>query len=179
MSRSRPRPARPSQRGSRDRRPAPGRQQPAGRTVAAAAPAGAAVPGSARALPHRAAAQAAEWAPLAARVLLGLVLGWFGYHELVQPALWTGYVPGLSPASPVAALAVLAHGWLLLMLAVALMAGIATRLTAGIAAITLLEIVVSLTVTAGLSDLVLRDVGVPGLAICLTAVTQQRLVLRR
>ena len=179
MSRSRPRPACPSQRGSRSRRPAPGRQQSASRTVATTAPAGAAVRGNARALSHRAAALAAEWAPLAARVLLGLVLGWFGYHELVQPAMWTGYVPGLSPASSVAVLAVLAHGWMLLMLAVALMAGIATRLTAGIAAITLLEIVVSLTATAGPSDLVLRDVGVLGLAICLTGVTQQRLVLRR
>jgi uncharacterized membrane protein YphA (DoxX/SURF4 family) len=107
------------------------------------------------------------------------VLGWFGYHELVQPSLWTGYVPGLSPASSMAVLAVLAHGWVLLMLAVALMAGIATRIAAGIAAITLLEIVVSLTVTAGLSDLMLRDVGVLGLAICLTGVTQQRLVLHR
>jgi hypothetical protein len=47
----------------------------------------------------RAAALAAEWAPLAGRVLLGLVLGWFGYHELVQPSPWTGYVPALSPAS--------------------------------------------------------------------------------
>jgi uncharacterized membrane protein YphA (DoxX/SURF4 family) len=167
VSQSRPRPARPSLRGSRGHRSAPGRQQPASRT------------GNARALPDRAAALAAEWAPLAARVLLGLVLGWFGYHELVQPALWTGYVPALSPGSSVALLAVLAHGWVLLMLAVALMAGIATRLAAGIAAITLLEIVVWLAVTAGLSDLVLRDLGVLGLAICLTGVTQQRLALRR
>jgi uncharacterized membrane protein YphA (DoxX/SURF4 family) len=173
VSQSRPRPARPSQRGSRGHRPAPGRQQPASHTVATA------VPGSARALPDRAAALAAEWAPLAARVLLGLVLGWFGYHELVQPALWTGYVPGLSPGSSVAVLAVLAHGWVLLMLAVALITGIATRLAAAIAAITLLEIVVWLAVTAGLSDLVLRDLGVLGLAICLTAVTQQHLALRR
>ena len=176
MSQSRPRSARPSLRGSRGHRSAPGRQQPASRT---AAPASAAMPGNARALPDRAAALAAEWAPLAARVLLGLVLGWFGYHELVQPALWTGYVPALSPGSSVALLAVLAHGWVLLMLAVALMAGIATRLAAGIAAITLLEIVVWLAVTAGLSDLVLRDLGVLGLAICLTGVTQQRLALRR
>ena len=179
MSQSRPRPARPSLRGSRGHRPAPGRQQPASSTVASAAPASAAMPGNARALPDRAAALAAEWAPLAARVLLGLVLGWFGYHELVQPALWTGYVPALSPGSSVTLLAVLAHGWVLLMLAVALMAGIATRLAAGIAAITLLEIVVWLAVTAGLSDLVLRDLGVLGLAICLTGVTQQRLALRR
>jgi uncharacterized membrane protein YphA (DoxX/SURF4 family) len=176
VSQSRPKSGRPSLRGSRGHRPAPGRQQPASRTAASA---GAAAPGNARALPDRAAALAAEWAPLAARVLLGLVLGWFGYHELVHPALWTGYVPALSPGSSVALLAVLAHGWVLLVLAVALIAGIATRLAAGIAAITLLEIVVWLTVTAGLSDLVLRDLGVLGLAICLTGVTQQRLALRR
>jgi uncharacterized membrane protein YphA (DoxX/SURF4 family) len=122
---------------------------------------------------------AAGWAPLAGRVLLGVVLGWFGYHELVQPGLWTGYVPVLPAASSVAMVAVLAHGWVLLMLAAALIAGIATRIAAAIAAVTLLEIVVSLTVTTGLSDLVLRDVGVLGLAICLTAATQQRLTLRR
>ena len=122
---------------------------------------------------------AAEWAPPAGRVLLGLVLGWFGYHELAQPSLWTGYVPALPPGSPEAVLAVLAHGWLLLILAAALIAGIATRIAAAIAAVTLLEIVISLIVTAGLSDLVLRDLGVLGLAICLTGITQQHLVLRR
>jgi hypothetical protein len=179
VSQSRPRPARPSQRGSRGHRPAPGRQQPASHTTTTAAPAGAPVPASARDLPRGAGALAAGWAPLAARLLLGLVLGWFGYHELVQPTLWTGYVPALSPASPLAVLAVLAHGWVLLMLAAALIAGIATRIAAGIAAVTLAEIVVSLAVAAGLSDLVLRDAGVLGLAICLTGVTQQRLVLHR
>ena len=179
MSQSRPRPARPSQRGSRGHRPTPGQQQPASHVAATAAPASVSVPAGAWDLPRQAGALTAEWAPLAARVLLGLVLGWFGYHELVQPMLWTGYVPVLSPTSALAVLAVLAHGWVLLMLAAALIAGIATRIAAGIAAITLAEIVVSLTVTAGLSDLVLRDVGVLGLAICLTGVTQQRLVLHR
>jgi len=167
VSGNRPQPTRPAQRGPAVRRPSPG-PQPARSTAAT---------GGERA--PWAAAQAAAWAPLAGRVLLGLVLGWFGYHELVQPSLWTGYVPVLSPSSPVAALAVLAHGWLLLLLAAALIAGIATRIAAAIAAVTLLEIVVSLAVTAGLSDLVLRDLGVLGLAICLTGITQQRLVLRR
>ena len=127
----------------------------------------------------RAAALAAEWAPLAGRVLLGLILGWFGYHELAQPSPWTGYVPVLPPASPAAVLAVLAHGWLLLILAAALTAGIATQTAAAITAATLLEIIISLTMTAGLSDLILRDLGVLGLAICLTGITQQHLVLRR
>jgi uncharacterized membrane protein YphA (DoxX/SURF4 family) len=160
--RSRPQPARPSQRASAAGRPSPG---------STAAVGGGEAP--------RAAAMAAEWAPPAGRVLLGLVLGWFGYHELAQPSLWTGYVPVLPPGSPAAVLAVLAHGWLLLILAAALIAGIATRIAAAIAAVTLLEIVISLTVTAGLSDLVLRDLGVLGLAICLTGITQQHLVLRR
>jgi uncharacterized membrane protein YphA (DoxX/SURF4 family) len=119
----------------------------------------------------------AEWGPAAARLLLGLVLAWFGYHELVQPALWTGYVPVLSATSTVATLAVLAHGWLLLVLAAALIAGVAIRVAAGIAALLLLEIVISLTVTGGLSDLTMRDVGVLGLAVLLASGTRQRLSL--
>jgi uncharacterized membrane protein YphA (DoxX/SURF4 family) len=67
----------------------------------------------------------------------------------------------------------------LLMLAVALAAGIATRLAALLAAVVLLEIIISLTVTAGLSDLTMRDIGVFGLAVCLTGVSSQRLALRR
>ncbi len=101
-----------------------------------------------------------------------------GYHELVQPSLWTGYVPAVPAASGVAVVLVLAHGWLLLVLAVALIAGIGPRAAAAAAAVLLLEIVVWLTVTGGLSDLTLRDLGVLGLAVCLTGRTRQRLVLR-
>jgi uncharacterized membrane protein YphA (DoxX/SURF4 family) len=111
------------------------------------------------------------------RVLLGLVLAWFGYHELVQPALWTGYVPGAGPTSTAAFILVLAHGWLLLVLAVALVAGICVRPAAGATAVLLAEIIIWLTATAGLSDLTLRDVGVLGLALCLTGRTEQRFVL--
>jgi len=112
------------------------------------------------------------------RVLLGLVLAWFGYHELVQPSVWTGYVPVVS-GSTLVVLLVLAHGWLLLMLAVAMVAGIAVRAVAAVAVVLLLQIVTSLTMSNGLSDLILRDVGVLGLAVCLTASTRQRLVLSR
>jgi len=131
------------------------------------------------AVAESASALAAQWAPVAARVLLGLVLAWFGYHELVQPSLWTGYVPVLSATSDLAVLLVLAHGWVLLLLAVALVAAIAPRTAAALSAVLLLEIVISLTVTGGLSDLTLRDVGVLGLAVCLTGIPQQRLLLTR
>lgn len=119
-----------------------------------------------------------EWAPTVSRILLGLVLGWFGYHELVHPTLWTGYVPVVS-GSTLPVLLVLAHGWILLMLAVALVAGIMVRAAAVVAAVLLLQIVISLTMSNGLSDLVLRDVGVLGLAVCLSASWRQRLLLRR
>lgn len=129
-------------------------------------------------LAERAGQLASDWAPTAGRILLGLVLAWFGYHELVQPSLWTGYLP-VVPASSLAVLMVLAHGWLLLILAVAMIAGIAVRAVAAVSVALVLEIVISLTVASGLSDLILRDVGVLGLAICLTASTRQRLVLSR
>jgi len=48
-----------------------------------------------------------------------------------------------------------------------------------VSAALLLEIVISLAVTGGLSDLTLRDVGVLGLAVCLTGIPQQRLLLAR
>ena len=109
--------------------------------------------------------------------MLGLVLLWFGYHELVLPGEWTGYVPVVSASSSVAIILVLAHGWVLLVLAAALLAGIAPRAAAAIASMLLLEIVISLAVS-GVSDTTLRDVGVLGLAVCLTGCRNQRLVLR-
>jgi uncharacterized membrane protein YphA (DoxX/SURF4 family) len=110
-------------------------------------------------------------------MLLGLVLLWFGYHELVDPGMWTGYVPVFSATSNIAQILVLAHGWLLLVLAVALLAGIAPRVAASLAALLLLEIIISLGVH-GLSDLVLRDVGVFGLALAVAGAAHQRLLLR-
>ncbi len=148
-------------------------------TVAGGKPGSAEAAAPADSAAARAGALAAEWAPVAGRVLLGLVLAWFGYHELVRPSLWTGYVPVLSPTSSLAVILVLVHGWVLLMLAVALVAGVATRVAAAVAAVVLLEIVIGLAATAGLSDLTLRDVGVLGLAVCLTGVSSQRLSLRR
>ncbi len=125
----------------------------------------------------RVAAVTAEWAPTVGRILLGVVFAWFGYHELLNPGQWTQYVPVISESSSLAIILVLAHGWVLLVLAAALVAGIAPRIAAAIASVVMLEIVIALIAT-GLSDTALRDVGVLGLAVCLTGVKQQRLVLR-
>jgi uncharacterized membrane protein YphA (DoxX/SURF4 family) len=169
---------------------APAERVPADLDLAPARPGTApARPGTARARPstapatrwrgqaERAGDLVAEWAPVAGRVLLGLVLAWFGYHELTSPGQWTGYVPVINEASQLAIVAVLVHGWVLFMLAAALIAGIAPRISAAIASVLLLEIVISLSVS-GLSDTSMRDVGVLGLAVVLTGCRNQRLVLR-
>jgi uncharacterized membrane protein YphA (DoxX/SURF4 family) len=119
----------------------------------------------------------AEWAPTAGRILLGVVFFWFGYHELVQPGGWTQYVPVVNESSSLAVILVLAHGWALFVTGAALVAGIAPRAAAAVASVLLLEIVISLAVT-GLDPTALRDVGVLGLAVCLTGCKNQRLVLR-
>jgi uncharacterized membrane protein YphA (DoxX/SURF4 family) len=129
------------------------------------------------ALAEHAGAITAEWAPTAGRMVLGLVFFWFGYHELVQPGGWTQYVPVVNESSSLAVILVLAHGWILFVVAAALVAGIAPRVAAAIASVLLLEIVISLAVT-GLSATAVRDVGVLGLAVCLTGCPNQRLVLR-
>ena len=152
--------------------------EPAASAALAAAAASAADTGPrGRGLAGRAAGVAAEWGPTAGRILLGIVFAWFGYHELLQPGQWTQYVPVISESSSLAIILVLAHGWVLLVLAAALVAGIAPRTAAAIASVVMLEIVISLAVT-GLSDTALRDVGVLGLAVCLTGAQHQRLVLR-
>ncbi len=118
-----------------------------------------------------------RWGPTGARVLLGLVFAWFGYHELVAPRLWTGYVPILQSTSIPATLAVLAHGWVLFILAVALVLGVLPRTAAGVGALLMLEIVVALSVH-GLNDIVIRDVGVFGLALVVSGQRRVRLALR-
>jgi uncharacterized membrane protein YphA (DoxX/SURF4 family) len=126
---------------------------------------------------ERLAVLSAEWAPVGGRVLLGLVLIWFGFQELEHPGAWTGYVPVISETSSFAVVLVLIHGWVLFVLGFALVAGIETRLAAAVTSVLLLEIVISLVVT-GLSATALRDVGVLGLAVCLIGCRQQHLVLR-
>jgi uncharacterized membrane protein YphA (DoxX/SURF4 family) len=130
-----------------------------------------------RAVAERSAVLTAEWAPTAGRILLGVVFAWFGYHELLLPGQWTQYVPVISESSSLAVILVLVHGWVLLVLAAALLAGIAPRAAAVIASVLMLEIVISLAAT-GLSDTALRDVGVLGLAVCLVGSKNQHLVLR-
>jgi len=154
--------------------PEPSEAPEASETAASTA---AAPVGGLAAAAERAGAITAEWAPVAGRILLGVVFAWFGYHELVQPDGWTQYVPFVSESSSLAVFLVLTHGWVLLVTGAALVAGIAPHAAAAVASVLMLEIVIAVAMT-GQSPTALRDIGVLGLAVCLTGVRHQRLVLR-
>jgi hypothetical protein len=105
------------------------------------------------------------------------VFAWFGYHELADPRLWTGYVPVVPATSTASVVLVLVHGAVLFVLSAALVVGIAPRAAGAIGALLMVEIVISLGVS-GINDIVVRDVGVLGLAVAV-AVGQSRGVLLR
>lgn len=163
------------------RLPVPGATAPATSEPATApappAPAPAVRAGGWRARAEQAGDIAAAWTPTAGRYLLGLVFAWFGYHEIGQSGNYTQYVPIVSETSRAATILVSMHGFVLMLLAIALFAGIAPRLTAAIGVLVMAEIVIDLAVN-GLSDTTFRDVGVLGLAVVLAGSKNQRLLLR-
>jgi hypothetical protein len=112
-------------------------------------------------------------------MLLGLVLAWFGYHELASPGRWTGYVPVVSATSHLAEILVLAHGWFVLVLATALITGIVPRLAAALSSLLVLEMVLSVTASVGFSPAVLTGIGIFCLAVAVAGAQGQRLLLRR
>lgn len=121
--------------------------------------------------------QHAMWAVTVTRIILGLVFAWFGYHELTDPRLWTGYVPVVPATSTAAVVLVLVHGVVLFVLAVSLVVGVAPRVAGAIGALLMVEIVVSLGV-GGINDIVIRDVGILGLCVAVAASRSRALLVR-
>jgi hypothetical protein len=102
---------------------------------------------------------------LIARVATGVVLGFFGFWELTGPSQWTGYVPHAVGAlvSPVSL--VLFHGWILFVLSTAALIDFTPPLTSWIAVMFMAEVVVGLLLTSGLTDILIRDLGLLALAL--------------
>jgi hypothetical protein len=102
---------------------------------------------------------------LIGRLGLAAVLGGFGVWELVAPAEWSGYVPHLLAAHLPTVPLVLAHGWLLLMVGMALLIDFLPGVAVWVAVGVMGEVVVGLLVTSGFSDILLRDLGLLALAL--------------
>jgi len=104
------------------------------------------------------------------RLALGFVLSWFGVQELHNPAEWAVFVPAfISDHSPVAVNdLILLHGFLLVLAAAAIVLGLLYLLSCLLAVGLLSEIVLGLWLNGGVSDLVIRDLGLLALAAALT-----------
>jgi hypothetical protein len=107
----------------------------------------------------------ASVAGVVARVATGLVLGSFGVWELTAPSEWTGYVPTLAalpvPLVPI----VLAHGWILFMLAVAAWINFLPKVTAWLSVATLVLVCAGLVWRSGVTSIFVRDIGLLALAL--------------
>lgn len=96
---------------------------------------------------------------------MGLVLVFFGFWELTDPAQWTGFVPAPVAAAVPPVSLVLGHGWVLFVLAAAALVDLAGGIVSWIAVAVMAEIVTGLLVTSGLTDTLVRDVGLLALAL--------------
>lgn len=106
---------------------------------------------------------------LVMRVSLAFVLGWFGIQQLRAPNAWTGFIPAVvlehSPVSGAAL--VLLHGLLLAVAACGIFLGIACTAASWLASALLLEVTIALVLAEGSAPLVVRDIGLLGLALAL------------
>ena len=106
---------------------------------------------------------------LVMRLALGFVLGWFGVQELHSPSDWGVFVPALisSHAPNAVNNLVIAHGFLLTLGGASVLFGL-FYLGGALLAVGLLgEVVIALWADSGMSDLVIRDIGLLGLAAAL------------
>jgi len=94
---------------------------------------------------------------------LGVVFTWIGINILREPNNWLGYVPATLPFDLERAQALQLNGFFDIALGVVLISGKFPKLAALLAAIHLAAILV----TSGLDTVLIRDVGLLGLALAL------------
>jgi hypothetical protein len=100
---------------------------------------------------------------------LGFVFLWFGISEITDPLYWSGYVPPLvvqlSPFD--IGIFVQMHGIVLSLLALALFFKFHIRYTGFLSIGVLLAIIGGLVMASGFNEIVVRDIGLLGLAIAI------------
>lgn len=101
------------------------------------------------------------------RLFLGFVLLWFGVNEILNPRYWSGYVPQMAiemlpiPIFPF----VQGHGAVLVLLAICFLFNFYIRYIGVVALLVLLSIIGGLISMNGIDEIVVRDIGIFGLAL--------------
>ena len=96
---------------------------------------------------------------------LAFVVLWFGLNEVFNSQNWVGLVPGF--LRPFGVLAVVLHGAILLCCGLALVLNFYRKIAAFVIALLLLEIIINFLFISGLSDIVVRDIGLFGMAVAI------------
>ena len=92
------------------------------------------------------------------RLAVAQVLIIFGMWEIVQPVYWNSFVPTFVSSFMNINLFVQLHGIFILILGVAILIGAYLRISATLAALTTLAVIVFLLISSGFSDIIVRDV---------------------
>lgn len=107
--------------------------------------------------------------PLVMRTFLGFVLLWFGISEILNPRYWSGYVAQIAielfpiPILPL----VQGHGIALVFLGICFFVRFKLRYTGALALLVLLSIIGGLISMNGFDEIVVRDIGLFGLALAI------------
>ena len=107
--------------------------------------------------------------PLIMRISLAFVFAWFGVSEILNPRYWSGYVPQMAiELLPIPILPfVQAHGAILVFLAVCFLFRFYLRYIGVLALLVLLSIIGGLISMNGFDEIVVRDIGLFGLALAI------------
>ena len=93
---------------------------------------------------------------------IGFVMIWFGLNEIFSPQDWTTFVPAIIGLYFSSSILVVIHGIVLSVCGLSLFLNYYRKVSAMIVSLMLLEIVVDLIRTSGLSDIAVRDIGLFG-----------------
>lgn len=96
---------------------------------------------------------------------LAFVVLWFGLNEVFFPQNWVGLIPNFLRDFGV--LLIIIHGVVLASCGIALVLNFYRKIAALIIALLILEIIINLLIISGLSDIVVRDIGLLGMAIAI------------
>ncbi len=97
-----------------------------------------------------------KYSQIVLRIGLGLVVLWFGLQQGMHPAQWTSFLPAWTTTLPISQLTfIYLNSWFEICFGILLIAGFYTWIIAGILALHMLGIVLSL----GYNAIAVRDAG--------------------
>jgi len=112
------------------------------------------------------------------RISLAFVFGWFGISEIFNPVYFSGYIPPFVRALPFfnPNLFIQTHGVVLTLLSLCLVLKFYLRITGILNILMLMQLIIGLLLISGFSEIVVRDIGLLGLAtsIWLYEITQEK-----